>query len=322
MTSGGRNTDFVRVQPSGWMAPVARHHCPSIIFSLSSFSALRKTNNLCLAVQLKDVIRDAQASTIALSTFRKHVRVELPFPVTGKQSAYEVCRAVHELASCYCEGLADHFGADRVYVLFANASVRNCIDRDNEELKSRELKKVRKMRPAIIVVICPRADEAAFIQRLAQAGGSQTPVVIFNALWQKSDFRTKHAAPEVWDSFASAYEDDAAIAYFLEDYILPRSPLESMLSEGARLITLKKYRSSWSVFGEEGEGQHKSVKLVRHMRHRPSAAELAELAQTASPAPLPLLQRFGRLLGRDEGRAPSCPLGYRYDDSSNSCVPL
>lgn len=97
-----------------------------------------------LSVKLRDVVHDAQASTIALSTFRKHVRVELPFPLTAKQSAYDIARAVHALSCYYCEGLAEHFGADRVYVLYTNASVRNCIDRDNEEIKSRELRKVRK----------------------------------------------------------------------------------------------------------------------------------------------------------------------------------
>lgn len=168
------------------------------------------------------------------------------------------------------------------------------------------------------MVICPRAEEALFIQKLSQAGGPQTPVVIFNILWRKTDFHTQQAPQETWDSFASCFEDEAAMAFFLEDFIVPRSPLESVLREGARLITIKKYRSGWNVYAEEGD-YPKRLKLLRETRHRPSSADLAELGRSASPAPIPVLQRVGQLLRLGADRAPSCPLGT---DTMSSRTPV
>eukprot|EP00898_Chlorokybus_atmophyticus_P007425 jgi/Chlat1/7684/Chrsp64S07149 len=264
---------------------------------------------------VEDYMLEACEAALRLGSFRKLVRVDVPFPVVTGASPSAVKRAVRNLADLFVAALrARYTDPTHFYV-----SMPETGSRADGALFSwqREIEEVRSMRPRVVVVVCPLADEATFVQNLAKAAGPSTPFIVFNPLWSQSEFG---AGKEQESQFAAQFEKEAAVAYWMEEVLVPRTRWCCMLGTGVQAAVVKAYGTAgWNVFMLGAHGCE-GYSWVRRASKRPTVEQLQEMANACLPPPRASLAQLGQSILKPS--APSCPLGWRYDEATNSCVPM
>eukprot|EP00899_Mesostigma_viride_P023072 jgi/Mesvir1/394/Mv11285-RA.1 len=187
---------------------------------------------------MPDMLGEAVRSALDLGNFRRFVRVEIPFPLIDPNESIPDYNA----ALKYMQVRA---ALDEVCRQFA-ARLAACVPGGRAKV---ELANVRAMKPSVVLVACPMSQDVAYIQALAAAAPKTSPIIVFNALWEREDFFLneggfgsalhRDAPSSVEWAFAREFERDEAVAYSVEEYTVPMSWLDKLTGGGVRMAVKK-----------------------------------------------------------------------------------